>query len=53
MNPQERESMAIACCLICTLSEVMKTCQTCPFNKGLLIKAEQENTRVLNQEVKP
>jgi hypothetical protein len=53
MTSQERESMAIACCLICTLAEVMKACQVCPFRKGLEIKAQQENTRVLpNQTIK-
>jgi hypothetical protein len=45
MTSQERESMAIACCLICTLAEVMKACQVCPFRKGLEIKSAQKEIK--------
>ena len=46
MTAQERESMYVACCLICTLAEAMKTCQVCPFRAGLKVKEDQTNTRV-------
>lgn len=39
MTNQERESMYIANCLICTLAEAMKDCPKCLFKGGLVIKA--------------
>ena len=39
MDNNERESMAVACCLTCSLSDAMKDCNTCPFKAGLIIKA--------------
>ena len=39
MNPDEKQSMYIANCKACSLSEAMKDCPFCQFNTGLLIKA--------------
>ena len=40
MTTEERESMAIACCAICTLS-AMRDCDRCKFKVGLLYKSLQ------------
>ena len=41
----------IACCKICTLSEAMKDCKTCPFRIGLVFKqADQLVTLELQRE---
>jgi hypothetical protein len=38
-NTKLPESMKQACCNICTLSEAMKVCQSCPFNAYRVIKS--------------
>lgn len=38
MNSLTKE-MKIANCLCCTLAPVMRDCESCPFNEGLIVKA--------------
>jgi len=37
------DEMKIACCVACTLADVMRHCETCPFRIGLLFRLIKQN----------
>ena len=47
ITKDERESLNIANCLICTLGTKMRDCARCEFNAGLIVK----NLQVISVQV--